>query len=51
MIHDLGLIAGMTLSLLPYILVVAIIIATGWMVMKMIPIWIKRWRELDDWWK
>ena len=52
MIHDLGLVAGITLSLLPYLLVVAIVIATGWMIIKWIPIWIKRWREIDDdsWW-
>ena len=53
MIHDLGIVAGITLSLLPYILVVAIVIATGWMLIEWIPIWIKRWKELDDdnWWK
>ena len=52
MIHDLGIVAGITLSLLPYLLVVAIVVATGWMIIKHIPTWIKRWKELDDfWWK
>ena len=51
MIHDLGLVAGITLSFLPYIVVVSIIVVTIWMIIKWIPIWIKRWKELDDWWK
>ena len=52
MIHDLGLIAGMTLSLWPYILVVSIVMVTIWMLIKWIPIWITRWKELDDdWWQ
>ena len=52
MIHDLGLTAQITLSLWPYLLVVAIVIATIWMIITMIPTWIKRWKELndDDWW-
>ena len=50
MIHDLGLVAGITLSFLPYIVVVSIIVVTIWMIIKWIPIWIKRWKELDDWW-
>ena len=49
MIHDLGLVAGITLSFLPYILVVSIVIATIWMLIEWIPIWIKRWKEADDW--
>jgi len=50
MIHDLGLVVGITLTLFPYLLVVSIVIATIWMLIKWIPIWIKRWKELDDWW-
>ena len=51
MIHDLGLISQITLSLLPFLLVVAIVIAAGWMLIEWIPIWYKRWKELDDdWW-
>ena len=51
MIHDLGMVAEMTWYFLPYILIVAIVIATIWMLIEWIPIWIKRWKELDDdWW-
>ena len=51
MIHDLGLFATITWHLLPYLLILSIVIATGWMIVKQIPIWIKRWKELDDdWW-
>ena len=51
MIHDLGLTAQITLSLWPYLLVVSIVIATIWMLIKWIPIWYKRWKEMDDdWW-
>ena len=50
MIHDLGLVAGITLSFLPYIVVVSIIVVTIWMIIKWIPIWIKRWKDLDNDW-
>ena len=51
MIHDLGLFATITWALFPYLLIIAVVIATGLMIVKMIPTWIKRWNELDDdWW-
>ena len=52
MIHDLGLFWSITWALFPYLLIVAVIVATGWMIITMIPTWIKRWKELndDDWW-
>ena len=50
MIHDLGLAVQITWHFLPYILVIGIVIATIWMLIEWIPIWIKRWKELDDWW-
>jgi len=51
MIHDLGLFAEITWALFPYLLIVSIVSATGWMLIRHIPIWIKRWKELDDdWW-
>ena len=51
MIHDLELFGAITWALFPYLLIVAIVIAAGWMLIKWIPIWIKRWKELDDdWW-
>ena len=53
MIHNLELFGAITLALLPFLLVVAIVIAAGWMLIEWIPIWYKRWKELDDdnWWK
>jgi hypothetical protein len=52
MIHDLGLFWTITWVLLPYIVVISIIIVTIWMLIKWIPIWIKRWKDLDnEWWK
>ena len=52
MIHDLGLAVQITWHFLPYILIVAIVIATGWMLIEWIPVWYKRWKELDDdWWQ
>jgi len=51
MIHDIGLVVGITWFLLPYIIVISIIMVTIWMLIQWIPIWIKRWNELDDdWW-
>jgi len=51
MIHDLGLFASITWALLPYLLILSIVLVTGWMIMKQIPTWYKRWKELDDdWW-
>ena len=51
MIHDLELFGAITLALLPYILILSIVLVTGWMIEKQIPVWIKRWKELDDdWW-
>ena len=53
MIHDLGLAVQITWHFLPYILIVAIVIATIWMLIEWIPVWYKRWKELDDdnWWQ
>jgi hypothetical protein len=50
MIHNLGTAIEIAWYLLPYILGVSIIIVTIWMIMKMIPTWIKRWKEANDWW-
>ena len=51
MIHDLGLFGAITWALLPYLLILSIVLATIWMIVRMIPTWIKRWKELDDdWW-
>ena len=47
----LGLFGAITWALLPYILILSIVLVTGWMIVKQIPTWIKRWKELDgDWW-
>ena len=53
MIHDLELFGAITWALLPYIVFISIVMATIWMLIEWIPIWIKRWKELDDdnWWK
>ena len=52
MIHDLEMGIVILWVLLPYIVVVSIIIVTIWMLIKWIPIWIKRWKDLDnEWWK
>ena len=53
MIHNLELFGVITWFLLPYLLVIGIVLATIWMLIIWIPIWIKRWKELDDdnWWK
>ena len=51
MIHDLGLVWTITWALLPYILILSIVLVTIWMLIEWIPIWIKRWKEMDDdWW-
>ena len=51
MIHDLGLAVQITGHFLPYIVVIGIVIATIWMLIEWIPVWYKRWKELDDdWW-
>ena len=51
MIHDLGLAVEITWHFLPYILIVAVVMATILMLIKWIPIWYKRWKEMDDdWW-
>ena len=52
MIHDLGLFWSITWALFPYLLIIAIVIVTIWMLIEWIPIWIKRWKDLDnDWWE
>ena len=52
MIHDLEMGIVILWVLLPYIVVISIIIVTIWMLIKWIPIWIKRWKDLDnEWWK
>ena len=52
MIHDLELWGTITLALLPHIVVISIIMVTIFMLIKWIPIWIKRWKDLDnEWWK
>ena len=52
MIENLGMAIGIVWYLLPYILGVSIVMVTIWMLIKWIPIWIKRWKELDDdWWQ
>jgi hypothetical protein len=50
MIHDVGTAFEITWFLLPYILGVSIVMVTIWMLIKWIPIWIKRWNEASDWW-
>ena len=50
MIHDLELFGAITWALLPYLLILSIVMVTIWMLIKWIPIWIKRWNEASDWW-